>query len=190
MQRNVRLVADHPTVVTRRECKTHRRRASRSRVRRPSQRWHKPGDHHADVFHLATGWRPSLCQRAPTTSSRVRRSRARSSCRRSGPARTCPSRSPRLVRILEALEDDVARQFVITVFARTHICISHVLFRPQSPPARSDLPCSVARSRNRSGRLRSVFCSAQRRRHLRISSWFPFISTSGTCMPRNSAGRV
>src|SRR5208282_592733 len=43
---------------------------------------------------------------------------------------------------------------------------------------------------NKSGRLRSVFAKAVLRRQLRICSWFPFTSTSGTAIPRNSAGRV
>src|SRR5579863_5546516 len=48
---------------------------------------------------------------------------------------------------------------------------------------RSSAP-SPAPSSN-SGRLRQVFSSAQRRRHLRISSWFPPSNTSGTSHPRN-----
>ena len=43
---------------------------------------------------------------------------------------------------------------------------------------------------SRSGRLRIVFSNAFRRRHRRISSWLPDINTSGTAIPRNSAGRV
>ena len=46
------------------------------------------------------------------------------------------------------------------------------------------------RGYGKSGRLRFVFSSAAAARHLRISSWFPPIRTSGTAQPRNSAGRV
>ena len=111
--------------------------------------------------------------------------------------------SGRSVRRVLAIKRSIIGEFDIFLFPS----LSHASRRPESWSfsyqncgnnyCRPAISSTILRSsllssapRNKSGRLFNVFSSALRRRQRLISSWFPFTSTSGTGIPRNSAGRV
>src|SRR6516165_4267100 len=174
VQRNIRLVANNPTVVPRRNIEhisgMHFDDTSVIHGRSSHTR-----NNHADMFHLAA-------LRARGIADVFRPLPARLIA---GPANRHPAQfhqlklalleQARLIGLLKAFQDRVYHGIVLST------SISASSLRSASF---NSLSC------NRSGRFCKVFSKAFRRRQRRISSWFPFIRTSGTAMPRYSAGRV